>query len=149
MTKNFYEVRRLFWVFCNFVCFCDLNCWVWDKNNSDRFFKFHRQVLNYCIIPASSRFGPLSCIGAFYQEVFTCNLCIKIRTRLPFYKRYKKNCTCDDLINTFSRNKITIQNVHFKKWINVILIDDITAVIILIICHWSVNNSLFLKYLYI
>lgn len=101
MTKNFYEVRRLFWVFCNFVCFCDFKCWVWDKYNSDRFFKFHRQVLNYGIIPASSRVGPLSCIGTFYQEVFTCNLCIKIWTRLPFYKRYKKNCTCDDLINTF------------------------------------------------
>lgn len=25
----------------------------------------------------------------------------------------------------------------------IILIDDITSVIILIICHWSVNNSLF------
>lgn len=49
--------------------------------------------------------------------------------------------------HVFLKNKITIQNVHFKKWINVILIDDITSVIILIICHWSVNNSLFLKYL--
>lgn len=45
--------------------------------------------------------------------------------------------------HVFLKNKITIQNVHFKKWINVILIDDITSVIILIICHWSVNNSLF------
>lgn len=33
---------------------------------------------NYGIIPASSGFGPLSFIGTFYQEVFTCNLCIKI-----------------------------------------------------------------------
>lgn len=49
--------------------------------------------------------------------------------------------------HVFLKNKITIQNVHFKKWINVTLIDDITSVIILIICHWSVNNSLFLKYL--
>lgn len=149
MTKNFYEVRRLFWVFCNFVCFCDFKCWVWDKYNSDRFFKFHRQVLNYGIIPASSRVGPLSCIGTFYQEVFTCNLCIKFELDYLFIKDIKKLYMWWFDKHVFLKNKITIQNVHFKKWINVILIDDITSVIILIICHWSVNNSLFLKYLYI
>lgn len=31
-TKNFYEVHRLFRVIWNFVCFCDLNCCVQDKN---------------------------------------------------------------------------------------------------------------------
>lgn len=88
-------------------------------------------------------------LGHFIKKYSLVTYVLKFELDYLFIKDIKKLYMWWFDKHVFLKNKITIQNVHFKKWINVILIDDITSVIILIICHWSVNNSLFLKYLYI
>lgn len=96
-------------------------------------------MVSFLLVPNLDR---CLALGHFIKKYSLVTYVLKFELDYLFYKRYKKLYMWWFDKHVFLKIK-TIQNVHFKKWINVILIDDITSVIILIICHWSVNNSLF------
>lgn len=100
MIKNFYEVCWLFWVFCNFVCFCDFNCWVWDKIILIVFLNF---IVKFWIMVLFLFVLDLDCcfvLGYFIKKYLFVIYVLEFELDYIFIKDIK-NCICDDLINMF------------------------------------------------